>query len=191
MDRFKDRAWRLFGVKVPSDRRPAIKARYEARREKWHRGQLHTLLSKTILRHADAFCDLITKDFILYDLIRNPQTEPPPGGIINTLKMDLPDVPYEPAFSREIIVDRELIYRPIFRGAVNFPVIEELIPVYKSCEAQDHTIDALRYTTIMSPSHWQAKNGHRFSFREWFRLILQGGRRWVSIVKMRLQGKTD
>lgn len=69
MERFKDRAWRLFGAKVPISMRPIIKARFESRREKWIKQRIGGLIGITLRSYEKEFVASFTQDFILMKVL--------------------------------------------------------------------------------------------------------------------------
>lgn len=71
MERFKDRAWRLFGAHVPVEKRPQIKARFEWRREAWTRKRVDGLIGQTLRAHEKQFVENLTQDFVLLKILDN------------------------------------------------------------------------------------------------------------------------
>ena len=192
MERFKDRAWRLFGIKVPPELRPEIRARFERRKKEWNRKKYGGLIGSVLRKHEKAFTDLVVKDFILFDVLKN--REPERLGMVVPFKRSPDEIlPLirRPLFelSKNMIVDPEIFSKPIFVGVAEFPLMEQLMSEYKSREGPDHMIDALRYGMMVHER--QARKTRLQRAWAWISKILQGGRRWVSTVKMRIQGKRD
>ena len=143
MERFKDRAWRLFGIKVPLELRDEIRTRHAFRKDEWNRRRTGGLIAKTIMAHKDLFIESITKDFVLFDLLKK-DSEPLPQ--VFSFKRDPPPHDRQGYFDREaafsnasnaMIIDRE-IFKPRVRNI--FSSIDD------KCVVDDHLLDSLRYT---------------------------------------------
>lgn len=199
MERFKDRAWRLFGIKVPLERRPEIRARFERRKKEWNRRKYGGLIGSVLRKHEKAFVDSIMNDCIL---LRALKREDYGGSMIVPFKRKEPGpvlVGADPAFSRVMVFNGDLLSRPIMIPDHLGVRIRELaaearggrIEIEYERRDESHMMDALRYATMvhdrqrkkLKKSWWRRAWG-------WVREILQGGRKWVSIVKTRIQGKT-
>lgn len=76
MERFKDRAWRLFGAKVPVELRPQIHERFKKRKDEWTRRRINGLLGSTMRAYAPAIVESITRDFVLTRLIDEGYLKP-------------------------------------------------------------------------------------------------------------------
>lgn len=76
MERFKDRAWRLFGIKVPLEKRDQIRARFNRRKKDWNSRKVNGLIDYTIRVHSKSFVENITKDFILLDVLKEQDLAP-------------------------------------------------------------------------------------------------------------------
>jgi hypothetical protein len=76
MERFKDRAWRLFGAKVPLELRPEIKARFQERRRIRNKKWLSRAIGSTLRAHAPLLIENITQDSILFKALGEKDLAP-------------------------------------------------------------------------------------------------------------------